>query len=501
MSTKTAGNKKDSKTRMKTASKNPLLYQVNTRVYLTELQKQFACQASLDDIPDSFFDDLLQQGFDWVYFLSVWQTGEAGKLISCNHPGWREGFLVDLLDLEDNDICGSGFAITDYCLNKAFGAPEALSRLHQRLNKRGLRLMLDLVPNHTAIDHNWTITHPEYYISGDEEAIANAPQNFIRIGETILAHGRDPYFDGWPDTLQLDLGSSDLQKAMQAEIGKIANYCDGLRCDMAMLILPDVFKNTWSIEIEPFWNDAIQTVKKEHPDFLFMAEVYWDREWDLQQQGFDYTYDKRLYDRLRQGQARPVREHFLAELDYQMASARFLENHDEPRAAGVFSISQHKAAAVLTFLSPGLRFVHQGQLEGFKKRVSVHLRRRPVEEADMEISRFYESLLGCCNLPAIRNGNWKLLNCARAWEDNWTSDCFIAFFFREVTTDKKAIVIVNYSNNQSQCRLTYPGCEKNGQLNLIFSGREKRTPLEIDEDGRTSLFVDLSAWDFMVLCC
>ena len=72
-----------------------------------------------------------------------------------------------------------------------------------------------------------------------------------------------------------------------------------------------------------------------------MAEVYWDLEWTLQQQGFDYTYDKRLYDRLREGHARPVREHLYAGLDYQVKLARFLENHDDPapeqRRGGLFA--------------------------------------------------------------------------------------------------------------------------------------------------------------------
>ena len=125
-----------------------------------------------------------------------------------------------------------------------------------------------------------------------------------------------------------------------------------------------------------------------------MAEVYWDLEWTLQQQGFDYTYDKRLYDRLREGHARPVREHFHAGLDYQNKLARFLENHDEPRAAATFPPEVHEAAAVITFLSPGLRFFHQGQFEGRKKRISPHLCRGPDEPVDQQLEQFYDRLLG-----------------------------------------------------------------------------------------------------------
>ena len=156
---------------------------------------------------------------------------------------------------------------------------------------------------------------------GTELDLARAPQNYTWVkrqhGDLLLAHGRDPYFPGWPDTLQLNYGNPATQDAMIGELLKIAGQCDGVRCDMAMLVLPDVFERTWGIPTQPFWPKATQRVREQVPDFCFMAEVYWDLEWTLQQQGFDYTYDKRLYDRLRDGHARPVREHFHAGLDYQ----------------------------------------------------------------------------------------------------------------------------------------------------------------------------------------
>ena len=144
------------------------------------------------------------------------------------------------------------------------------------------------------------------------------------------------------------------------------------------------------------------------PGFCFMAEVYWDLEWTLQQQGFDYTYDKRLYDRLRDGHARPVREHFWAEMEYQNRLARFLENHDEPRAASVFPSDMHRAAAAITFLSPGLRFFHQGLFDGRRKRISPHLVRGPSEAVDPVLQEFYRRLLGVLRRPAIREGKWQL---------------------------------------------------------------------------------------------
>jgi hypothetical protein len=115
-----------------------------------------------------------------------------------------------------------------------------------------------------------------------------------------------------------------------------------------------------------------------------------------------------------------VREHFWAGLDYQDKLARFLENHDEPRAAVTFPPEMHQAAAVVTYLSPGLRFFHQGQFEARKKRISPHLVRAPSEPIDAQVAEFYERLLAVLREPTVRDGQWQLLECAPAWDGNWT---------------------------------------------------------------------------------
>ncbi len=319
----------------------PALYQINTRVWLTELSKALGHRATLDDVPDVELDRLVEMGFDWIWLLSVWQTGPAAQAISRANPAWRREFAETLPDLADADIAGSGFAIHSYTAHRDLGGTSALARLRQRLQSRGLKLMLDFVPNHMAPDHPWIDEHPDYFVHGTEGDLSGSPENYCRVQTKerplVFAHGRDPYFDGWPDTLQLNYGNPELQRAMIDELERIAAQCDGVRCDMAMLVLPDVFERTWGIQADPFWPRATESVRSTHPHFLFMAEVYWDLEWTMQQQGFDYAYDKRLYDRLRDGHARPVRQHFQASLDYQLQLCRFLENHDEPRAAATFS--------------------------------------------------------------------------------------------------------------------------------------------------------------------
>lgn len=480
----------------------PSLYQINTRVWLTQLSRELGRPATLDDIPDADLDQLAEKGFDWVWFLSVWQTGLAGQQIARQNPEWRKEFQETLPDLKEEDICGSGFAIASYTVHQSLGGDAALARLLERLHKRGIRLILDFVANHTGLDHSWAEDCSEYYIPGTEMDLARAPGNYTRVhskhGDLILAHGRDPYFPGWPDTLQLNYGNPATQEAMIGELVRIAGQCDGVRCDMAMLVLPDVFQRTWSIQAQPFWPKAIEHVREKVPGFCFMAEVYWDLEWTMQQQGFDYTYDKRLYDRLRDGLARPVREHFHAGLDYQNKLVRFLENHDEPRAAATFSPEVHEAAAAITYLSPGLRFFHQGQFEGRKKRISPHLRRAPEEPLDQELNQFYERLLAVVRQPALHQGQWHLLECVPAWEGNWTWDCFLAFAWQD-PTGERLLVTVNYAPNQSQCYVRLPFTDlANGQWrveDLLGNASYDRDGSDLQARG---LYLDVPPWNASV---
>jgi glycosidase len=482
-------------------SNYPLLYQVNTRVWLTELSEKLGRNAKLDDIPDVALDKFAEDGFEWIWFLSVWQTGSVGQRLSKSNPDWVKEFHETLPDLKEEDIPGSGFAITSYTVHQKIGGNEALARLRKRMQQRGLKLMLDFVPNHVAPDHEWVEAHPDYFVSGNEERLANEPKNYTKIktvaGEMILAHGRDPYFPGWPDTLQLNYNNNDLHDALINELIRISGQCDGVRCDMAMLFLPEIFEKTWGLSCSPFWPRAIISVKEINPGFRFMAEVYWDLEWTLQQQGFDYTYDKRLYDRLIEGRAKPVYDHFRADEKYQRKMARFLENHDEPRAAAEFPDDQHKAAAIITYFSTGLRFFHQGQFEGKKKRISPHLGRGPVETVNKELEIFYQEVLKTLRMPIFRNGNWKLLSALPAWDGNESSDNYICFGWE--SNNRKALVIVNYSAGRSQCYLRLPFA---GVSNHIWQLNDLLSDIVYEREGKDletrGLYLDEPGWKFNV---
>lgn len=489
---------------------HPLLYQVSTRYTLQELGQTLGKPATLDDLPDALLDRWAELGFHWVWFLGVWQTGPLGRQVSLTKPEWQAEYHKLLPDWKPEDVSGSPFGVREYRLHQDFGDDDTLPLLRDRLHQRGMRLMLDFVPNHTALDCPWVRTHPEYYIHGTEADLAGEPHNYTKLetgaGPAVLAYGRDPYFPGWPDALQVNFRHAGLREARMEELETIASLCDGVRCDMAMLLLPEVIHRTWGGRSMPidgtapvdtlFWPEAIDRIKQRYPDFTFMAEVYWDLEWVLQQQGFDYTYDKRLYDRLVDRHADQARGHLRADVSYQAKSARFLENHDEPRANQVFPWPVHQAAALITYLTPGLRFFHDGQLEGRRVQPSNHLGRRPFEGVDDTIYKFYHRLLKYLRQALPHAGNWQLLDCRPAWAGNPTHEQFLTFLWHAVG-EERLLVIVNYGPHQGQCNVAIPIAELHGytvHLNDVLGGTSfDRWGSDMVSAG---LYVDLPAWGY-----
>ncbi len=449
---------------------NPSLYQINTKALLSTL----GSGATLEDVPNSFLDSLARKGFDWVWLLGVWKIGPTGQYISRSRKEWHREYIAALPDLTEGDICGSPFAIADYTVDPTLGGDSHLARFRERLEQRGIKLLLDFVPNHIGFDHRFATEHPAFLIQGTEADLAHAPDRWTRLPNgSIAAFGRDPNFPGWPDTLQLNYFNPHLRAAMIGELRNVATRCSGVRCDMAMLLEPEVFHRTWGDRAESqtpltdsFWPEAIHAVRRDTPDFLFLAEVYWNYEARLQQHGFDYTYDKVLYDRLLHHEASRVREHLNAPASYRARMAHFLENHDEQRIASQLCVDEHRAAATISFLAPGLRFLHHGEFEGRRVKVPVHLKRGPEEELDPAVAAIYEKLIPVVNSPAGKNGNWHLLRCAPAWEGNPTNTNFIAYYIAHDHGD--LLVTVNYANYRGQCFVQIPqGLPVQGTVTLV----------------------------------
>jgi len=479
--------------------RHPVIYEINTWVWLGELSQKHQRLVDLAMVPQQEWDAIAARGFDAVWFMGVWERSPAGIDISMRNPGLLEDFKRALPDFAAQDNVGSPYCVRRYVVDEHLGGPKGLAVARRLLSERGLRLILDFVPNHVAPDHPWVMTHPEYFIQGNADEARNDPASFVEAGGKVFACGRDPYFPAWPDVLQLNAFQPELRQAVVDTVSSIAEQCDGIRCDMAMLVLNNIFEHTWGDRagtrpVHDYWTTVIPAVKGKYREFRFIAEAYWDREWELQQQGFDYCYDKKLYDRMEHGEAESVRLHLLATLAYQERMVRFIENHDEPRAAATFPGGKGRAAAVAILTLTGARLLHEGQFEGRKVRLPVFLGRRPAEPVDHELAAFYGRLVQETRRDAFRNGAWRL--CERSgWPDNQSCLNILAWCWAK--DDERYLIIINFRQQAAQARVQVPWDELGGKtwrLSDVLSGESyDRSGDEIRDAG---LYVDLKPWQY-----
>jgi hypothetical protein len=444
---------------------HPAVYEINTWPWLNALSRASGRRLGLADVRDDLLARVADDGFDAVWLMGVWERSPGAREVARTLPVLQEEYRRALPDVTVDDIVGSPYAVAHYRVDPVLGGDKALAAVRRRLARHGLRLILDFVPNHLAVDHEWIRQAPDRLVQGDERVIAAAPQNWFRRdagdGERIFAHGRDPYFDGWTDTVQIDYRQAGARQAMREALASVAERADGVRCDMAMLMTRDVFLRTWGGTFDDpgaeFWPEAIAHVRTAHPDFLTMAEVYWDLEATLQQQGFDYTYDKQLYDRLVHGDTGGVRAHLGGDLAFQRRLVRFIENHDEPRAMASLGPERVRAAAVVALSLPGLRLVHQGQMEGWRLKLPVQLGRRHPEPTEPGLPDFYRALLHALRDPVFQDGAWRPLDPREAWSGNPSHQGFV---LHQWTLDgRHRLVAANLGPTAGQCfvPLALPG--------------------------------------------
>ena len=433
----------------------PVIYEINTAAWLNQLTEQCHTRITLNLVPQSELERLAALHFDGLWLMGVWRRSPASQAVAREHEGLQIEYRRALPDYTPDDVLGSPYAVYKYEVDPTFGGDGALRDLRRRLRELDIRLMLDFIPNHVARDHEWVNEHPEHLVQGTDADLRDRPYDYFASGGRVFAHGRDPNYPGWTDTAQIDYRRPETRRAVIELLSLLANLCDGLRCDMAMLVTANVFRRTWGGEYEPsgaeFWVDAIRALKSEHPRFLMAAEVYWDLEYELQQHGFDYAYDKRLYDGLRGSDPEQIRRHLLAEMDYQRRLVRFIENHDEERAVAVFGATRSMAVAIAALTLPGMRLIHEGQIEGNVIRIPVQLRRRPAEAPDPALEDSYRRLLSGLKLNPFHEGNWRLLQCREAWSGNNTCGSFVAH--RWTKGDEVLLIVANVSDQPAQCYL------------------------------------------------
>jgi glycosidase len=470
----------------------PVIYEINTAIFLSNLSKKYDKPIKLGSVPDHEWAAIAALPVDVIWLMGVWERSPYSRKSSMDNKELR----TVLPDFTDKDNLGSSYSIRSYEVDTQFGGHEGLAKARTALRRHGLGLILDFVPNHIACDHEWVKSHPEYLIHGTEKQLKAEPEDFHKTAHGIFAHGKDPEYPAWSDVLQLNAFSEGLRTAVVHVLDTIAKQCDGVRCDMAMLLNNPVFALTWGSLVGPpplaeYWPTIIGGVRKHHPDFVFIAEVYWDWERRLLTQGFDYCYDKTLYDDLAEYGSIQLYHHLHTDPAYQAHLLRFIENHDEPRAAKTFALPKHKAAAFVMATVPGATMYHQGELAGYKVKLPVHLGRSPAEEVNQDISEFYSQLIATIAHSHMRVGEWQLcrgnngfMRTTKLMAWTWLQD------------SSYYICVVNYNPEESTGHFELPSNKYIANYSLVLGAHEIVSNSVIFRDNWMS--VRLRPWGYAI---
>lgn len=463
---------------------NPHLLEINTRLWLRNLREKYSSpEMTVSSVPDEEWLNIKHLGFDAVWLLGVWQCGSMAAEIAKKDAGLLSE--AEKLSYDKEKICCSPYAILEYKLDESLGFEWELRALKEKLNSFGLKLFLDFVSNHTAIDNAYKDDCLNCFVLGNEEEFQRNPNMFHvreKDGKKIyIAYGKDPNFPPWYDTAQLNYFNPVTREKMKAEFLKLLELCDGVRCDMVMLTLNDVHESAWGWLLSKqgfskpqteFWHEVISQAKNIRPDFTLLAEVYWGLEWKLQQMGFDYTYDKVIYDRLKNMGADEIRGHLRAERLYQKRSARFIDNHDELPSISSMGKNKAMAAAVIISTIRGLRFYNDMQIKGVDVKIPLQFPFFPAEEhKNVEMEKFYEHLLLIADHPAFHGGEWNLCEPLPHNPEDKTYRNFISFNWIQRRTMK--IVAVNYSQETSSCLLKV-NIKSKGDSAILFEEMSDR---------------------------
>lgn len=473
---------------------NPHILEINAHNWLKQLRERLGNKKlTLADVPEENLFDIKSHGFDAIWLMGVWQESPASRAIARQDKAINDYLAKTVPNYDKKDIVGSQYAIYDYSVNKDFGGNAALLTLKKRLNDFGIKLILDFAGNHLAKDNPLTLTNKEFFVHMDDEP--KEKELFFQTDKGYwIAHGKDPYFPSWTDTAQINQFNPKARAFLKDTLFKILPLCDGLRCDMVMLMLNNVFRDTWGNVVkeetpsEEFWPQIISEVKNLYPSFTFLAEVYWGMEWEVQELGFDYTYDKILYDRLLLSTAQDIQGHLNAEHLYQKRSLRFIANHDEEAPLTAFGREKSKAAAVAAYTLIGARLFTISQLYGEEKRLPIQYT-RGIRVKNEDMLSFYKQFLDIINNPCFHGGQWTIKNPKPANEKDSSFKNILCWAWTQQTTQK--IIVINYSSVPSKCIMPLDKVPSDENLILKEHFKKNETILPSAQAKKEGLLLDL----------
>lgn len=492
-----------------TDKKPKTLYLINTRLWLNDLGVE-----SISNVSDTEWENLFEM-YDNFWFMGIYKPSQKGQE---NAKKYWEQYQYYLPDIDkEKDVVSSPFAVPEYCPNPAIADNwQVWDKMVEELNRRGKKVFIDFVPNHTALDHPWVESHPEYYVQGNKQQYLDNPDHFVEIADNqgqirYFAHGKDPYFDPWSDTLQLNYANLELQKRMEEELINLSKHADGFRCDMAVLVTPDVFLKTWGNYLSDeerqnlesslqnrddeeqkldysFWKRVVPRLKEAttmdgKKGFELIAEAYW--EVDKIEKYFDFIYNHDLYKQIVETLGNRPNTELKSHLDYLLRNPEknkkrwvvYTENHDEKRAVDAMDEQFSKPAAVLSaMIKDSIFMINQGQEIGCQYRAPMQVLRPRKETVNERMVKFYDDLMLMRRSEFFQTGEVKIIE-PKNYDQN-----SILFEVVNRKLERKAIVAVNISRE-----ITSVEVDKKEDPLLVYSltGSQESTDYQIGLDCLT----------------
>lgn len=336
---------------------------------------------------------------------------------------------------------GSPYAVQDYyAVHEDYGTEEDFQALVDAVHERDMKIILDLVANHTAWDHGWTEEHPDWYTQDDE-------------GDFVIPE------EDWTDVIELDFENPDLRE----EMTNVMRYwveefgVDGYRADVAELV-PDAF-----------WEEAIASVREVNPEVMMLAE---GEESDLYDVGFDLTYSWETYRNLIevfQEDESVADLQGIAEDEDPELKLRFITNHDEtaydqPPPTLFNSIEGSQAAAAALMSLPGVPLLYNGQEAGVDENLDFFEDNTIDFEANPELRAWYTNYLN------VRQDSRALVHGTTTWLIPGEADAVV--YSRE-TPDETVIVMVNVRDQNTVVR--FPSFLHGATYEDLLTGEEHRS--------------------------